>query len=416
MDVSSQLTDSVYIAIWNDIASGGKPFWILLSLVLLFYFKDEVKKVLTLFIDILTFRANKKTKKYKQSDLKNHQLFKDLDYWLSTGIEAIHLISNDHSNNIDYIKGKEKIAKDVIKVEFETLKESFTKFINETDFDNIDYEVCFQYLMDTITKSKITQIHKLLKLGVPKKFLEKYEVFSKVGYKILMDSLKLLYQQNMDLDVPTRMYLSLSNIDGYLNICFNSISDTINSINGDLIGEEYDGHILGRKRSHILKPPSTQNTLAAIDKCHEILKMFNSSRVSVVKLHNIEKDDYTTGFHSCVYEVVANGVVSMLEKMQYVSNADNSQVLTILKRRQNIAVDITKFTKDKAQTLLDRGIVAVIMSPIFNANKLDGILCLDYFSLEDFNKIIKMEKFDEKLNESAELLSPYIIYPKDFKY
>ena len=416
MDVSSQLTDSVYITIWNDIASGGKPFWILLSLILLFYFKDEVKKFLTLFIDILTFRAHKKTKKYKQSDLKNHQLFRDLDYWLTTGIEAIHLMSKDHTNDFDYVKGKEKIAKDVIKVEFETLKESFTKFINETDFDNIDYEVCYQYLMDTITKAKITQIHKLLKLGVPKKFLEKYEVFSKIGYKILMDSLKLLYQQNMDLDVPTRMYLSLSNIDGYLNICFNSISDTINSINGDLIGEEYDGRILGRKRGHILKPPSTQNALSAMDKCHEILKMFNSARVSVVKLHNIEKDDYTTGFHSCVYEVVANGVVSMLEKMQYVSNADNSQVLTILKRRQNIAVDITKFTKDKAQTLLDRGIVAVIMSPIFNANKLDGILCLDYFSLEDFNKVIKMEKFDEKLNESAELLSPYIIYPKDFKY
>ena len=269
MDVSSQLTDNVYITVWNDIASGGKPFWILLSLILLFYFKDEVKKFLSSLIDILTFKAHKKSIKHTQSDLKKHQLFKDLDYWLTTGIEAIHLVSNDHSDDSEYIKAKEKIAKDVIKVEFETLKESFTTFINETDFNNIDYEVCYQYLLDTFTKCKITQIHKLLKMGVPKKFLEKYEIFSKIGYRILLDALKILYQQNVDLDIPSRMYLTLSNVDGYLNICFNSISEAINSINGDLIGEEYNGRVLGKKRNQLLKPPSTQNTMAALDKLNE---------------------------------------------------------------------------------------------------------------------------------------------------
>lgn len=416
MDVNAQLTDNAYIAIWNDIANGGTPFWVLLSLLILFYFKDEIKKLFSLFINILIGKVTRKVKSYKQSDLKKHQLFKDLDYWLTTGIDAIHLTNSYHDKDIDYIKGKEQIAKDVARIKFETIKETFTSFINDNDFNNIDYEVAHQYLLDTITKTKISEIHRMLKAGIPNKFIEKYEVFCENGNKIVLDSIKLLYQKDINFDVPTRVYISLSNIDGYLNISFNSIAETINSINGDLIGEEYNGHILGHKKKHILRPPSTQNNMAALDKLSDILKEFQSARASVSKIYGIENDDYTTGYHSCVYEVVSKGVMPELENIQSIPNNLDSNVMLILSRYENIAVDISKFSKEKAQSLLDRGVVAVILSPIFNNNKLDGILSLDYFSLEDFNKVVKMNNFDEKLNDYSNILASYIIYPNDYKF
>ena len=414
--MTPELTENAYLTIWHDIAQGGTPFWVLLTLFLIWIFKEQINKLIGVIINLFSKKFSHKTKFYKSSDLKKHQLFKDLDYWLKTGIEAIHLTNNGLETDEEYIKGKEEIAKDVVRIKFEVIKESFTTFINETDFDNIDYEVAHQYLLDTITKIKITEMHEMLKAGIPSKFLEKYNVFSKIGNKILLDSVKLLYQKDIDFSVPTRMYLSLSNIDGYLNISFNSIAESINSINGDLKGEEYHGHILGRNHKGILKPPSTQNNMAAIEKLNDILKTFNASRATISKLYNMKDDDITSGQHSCIYEAVGHGITSVLEIIQDIPNNIDPNVMVILNRGENIAVDISKFSKERAQSFLDRGAVAIIMSPIYNGNKLDGVLCLDYFSLDDFERIIEMDKFDEHLYKCADSVSPYIIYPENYKF
>lgn len=414
--MTPELTENAYLTIWHDIAQGGTPFWVLLTLFLIWVFKDQINKLIGVIINLFSKKFSHKTKFYKSSDLKKHQLFKDLDYWLKTGIEAIHLTNNGHENDEEYIKGKEEIAKDVARIKFEVIKESLTTFINENDFDNIDYEVAHQYLLDTITKIKITEMHEMLKAGIPSKFLEKYNVFSKIGNKILLDSIKLLYQKDIDFSVPTRIYLSLSNIDGFLNISFNSIADSINSINGDLKGEEYHGHILGRNHKDILKPPSTQNNMAALEKLNDILKTFNASRATISKLYNMKDDDITSGQHSCIYEVVGHGITSVLEIIQDIPNNIDPNVMVILNRGENIAVDISKFSKERAQSFLDRGAVAIIMSPIYNGDKLDGVLCLDYFSLDDFEKIIEMDKFDEHLYKYADSVSPYIIYPENYKF
>lgn len=414
--MTPEITENAYLTIWNDIAQGGTPFWVLLTLFLIWIFKDQISKLIGVIINLFSDRFSHKRKFYKSSDLKKHQIFKDLDYWLKTGIEAIHLTNNGHETDEEYIKGKEEIAKDVARIKFEVIKESLTTFINETDFDNIDYEVAHQYLLDTITKIKITEMHEMLKAGIPSKFLEKYNVFSKIGNKILLDSIKLLYQKDLDFSVPTRMYLSLSNIDGYLNISFNSIADSINSINGDLKGEEYHGHILGRNHKGILKPPSTQNNMAALEKLNDILKTFNASRATISKLYNMKDGDITSGQHSCIYEALGHGITSVLEIIQDVPNNIDPNVMVILNRGENIAVDISKFSKERAQSFLDRGAVAIIMSPIYNGNKLDGVLCLDYFSLDDFERIIEMDNFDEHLYKCADSVSPYIIYPENYKF
>ena len=179
--MTPEITENAYLTIWNDIAQGGTPFWVLLTLFLIWIFKDQISKLIGVIINLFSDRFSHKRKFYKSSDLKKHQLFKDLDYWLKTGIEAIHLTNNGHDTDEEYIKGKEEIAKDVVRIKFEVIKEGFTTFINETDFDNIDYEVAHQYLLDTITKIKITEMHEMLKAGIPSKFLEKSFLINSVG-------------------------------------------------------------------------------------------------------------------------------------------------------------------------------------------------------------------------------------------
>ena len=152
------------------------------------------------------------------------------------------------------------------------------------------------------------------------------------------------------------------------------------------------------------------------EKLNDILKTFNASRATISKLYNMKDDDITSGQHSCIYEVVGHGITSVLEIIQDIPNNIDPNVMIILNRGENIAVDISKFSKERAQSFLDRGAVAIIMSPIYNGDKLDGVLCLDYFSLDDFEKIIEMDKFDEHLYKYADSVSPYIIYPENYKF
>ena len=125
--MTPEITENAYLTIWNDIAQGGTPFWVLLTLFLIWIFKDQINKLIGVIINLFSDRFSHKRKFYKSSDLKKHQLFKDLDYWLKTGIEAIHLTNNFKDNckkeNGILIKG----TREDICVTKEQLKEMMVK-------------------------------------------------------------------------------------------------------------------------------------------------------------------------------------------------------------------------------------------------------------------------------------------------
>ena len=63
-----------------------------------------------------------------------------------------------------------------------------------------------------------------------------------------------------------------------------------------------------------------------------------------------------------------------------------------------------------------RGVKAIIIAPIYNDNKIDGALSIDFISVENFEELVKNKDLDKRLKEYCEMLSTYIQYPADFKF
>ena len=113
--------DSGWLVIWQDIKNGGTPLWIFLFLSILMLFKPYVIKMMEFIGNIIYLRAKQQTKEYTIEDLKSHQLFKNLDFWLSVGIKTLKLVNvkyygldRFHKETEEYQRAKEEIAKDVL--------------------------------------------------------------------------------------------------------------------------------------------------------------------------------------------------------------------------------------------------------------------------------------------------------------
>ena len=52
----------------------------------------------------------------------------------------------------------------------------------------------------------------------------------------------------------------------------------------------------------------------------------------------------------------------------------------------------------------------------FLSQKIDGVLCVDFISIEKFNMAINDHDLDEKLQKYAQSFAPYIIYPDGYKF
>ena len=73
--MTPEITENAYLTIWHDIAQGGTPFWVLLTLMIIWIFKDQISKLFSSLIGVFSKKFSHKSKFYKSSDLKKHQLF-----------------------------------------------------------------------------------------------------------------------------------------------------------------------------------------------------------------------------------------------------------------------------------------------------------------------------------------------------
>ena len=165
------LNDDSIITIWSDIKDFGTSYWAFLIIFILVYFKEPIVQLCKVLINKLSNKHKEFV--YTKKDLLRHPIFKDLDYWLNIGIKALRLKNNLHPEEEDYINNKEKMAKEVIRIKYETTRESLKTFIEETDIDNLDSDVACSYLMDCLTKNSITQKQRFIERGISPKFLNK---------------------------------------------------------------------------------------------------------------------------------------------------------------------------------------------------------------------------------------------------
>jgi hypothetical protein len=140
---------------------------------------------------------------------------------------------------------------------------------------------------------------------------------------------------------------------------------------------------------------------------------FNANRVSVLKYYD---DADGTLYHSTVYECCDVGILPILTDNQKIPTTMEGEALTMLKNGTVIAADISKFNNAIASRLSDRGSVAVILVPMFEHEKFTGIILLDYFSLEKFEKSKMVVDMDNVLTQFSQQLVPFISYPSNYNF
>ena len=402
--------DSGWIIIWNDIKDFGPSFWVFLLIFILVYFKEPIVQLMKIIINKLF--SKKEELNYSKKDIIKHPIFKDLDYWLNVGMQAIRLRNNFHPEAEDYVNNKERMAKEVIRIKYETTKETLLTFIEENDIDNLDSEVACQYLMDSLTKNSITQKQRFIERGISPKFLNKFYLITDMTEKSIFSAIKNFFIRGCGLNTASKMYVALNTLDGYLNVIFNNLMETIDNINGDLKDELFDGEPMCKSYHSTLKPPHPTYPMIVKDKLDEVLRDLNGSRAMICKYFTKDGEHY----HSAVYESTIVGVTSEISNVQMISDDREKNILNIMKTNGNIAANISKFGANTIERFNSRGVKGIIIAPIYNEGKIDGALSIDYISDEKFEMVSEMSNLDDKLKQYTEMFSSYIVYPVNYKF
>lgn len=399
------------ISIWNDIKAGGTSFYIFFVLFNLTFFKEQWINAIKYIFNKIFAKEHRAT--YTKKDLIKHPIFNDLDYWLNLGIDALHIKENLHPEEDDYINNKERMAKEVIRIKYETMKEALKTFVQETDIDNLDNDVACAYLMDMLVKENIAQKRKFNERGIPQKFLNKLYMISDISKKIIYNAIKNFFSNNCNSTTATKMYMAFNTLDGYLNVVFNDLCETMSTINGDLKTEIFDGKPMGTvSKVKMLRPPHPTYPMIVKEKLDMVLQDLNGSRAMICKYFKKDGEHY----HSAVYESTIIGVTSEIANIQMISDDQEKNVLNIMEESGTIAADISKFNATTIERFNTRGVKGIILVPIYNEEKIDGTLSIDYISIEKFENAIKDKNLDKKLKEYAESFANYIQYPANYEF
>jgi len=415
------MEQSTLLVLWNDVKNGGTSLYILCFFVLMYFLKPYVQNILTFFGNLIKGKVEKKTKEYTVQDVKNHPIFKDLDFWLDVGIKSLKMNNINinypltriaHKESEDYLKAKEEIAKDILTIKFTTIKEYLQMFLEENPLENIDLDSIRAHFEKYVAKCEIKQYNKMTEAKIPEEFLKKYYIYERMALDLLKNNMTgVLSERAFDLSPISRIYLALTALNNYLAESYNTMLFAVFTINGDLNGTEYKGNIIGKKKQEILQPPNSTLVMPAREKLAKMLYEFGASRVILLKYFEKNKELY----HSAVYEVCARGVTSVLESLQHVSSMSELDTINILKNNTIISVEISKFNNHLMERLSARGDNAIVLVPVIDDNNLIGLLVLDYISVEEFNAR-HMDRHDKKLKEYAKDLVPYITYPEDYQF
>ncbi len=417
-----ELNNSTILAIWNDVKQGGIPLLVMTFIALLLFIKPYTHNILTFLGNLITLKFGKKSKSYTLQDIKNHQIFKDLNFWLEMGIDSINLnnthvgfpFSSRHKEADDYVKAKEQIAKDVLRIKFTVVKEYLETLIKDNDLEKIDLESAKRYVEEYLNKCQIKQYNQMKEIKIPEPFLKKYFVYEQMALEFLNQTINsYLDEKSFDLDILTRIYLIFNALNTYLADTYNTMLSSVAAINGDLNGCDYKGKIIGEKREEIIQPPHSSYTYSCREELKKVMTEFGASRCYLMKYYTNSKNE---DVHSTVYEVCDVGIMPMINKVQNIANNMESEVLAMLKNGTVISVDISKFNNFVSKRLTERGINAIILTPVFGGNEFSGVLALDYLSINEYEAHKNIENMDEKLKNYAAELSTFLTYPDDYKF
>lgn len=379
-------------------------FLILLTCLYMAYRRP--KEAWKLLKSTFTFKMFSKHRIISKEDLKNHQFFKDIQFYIDCKIDQLY--NQETFRTFD--RAKLLMAHDLLMIKMKDAQKWVTSFINDTDFD--DPYINLQSLLKIrIEKHNANIWNEFKKLDIPPLFIEKFIEVSKIHAEYLSLTLDSILSDQLPLSVYEKVSVMLGLISQYYTTIILRMRDVIQSINGDLKGLVYRGHVVGGNDYRCYPVPSREYIPIVEKRLQELSLSTRSKRVAIYVLHDFVGDDYLRGYFSKIYEYEAVGFTSLISKFQYKPAILLAEILSSLKQHQGISLSVNELNEVATKALLDSGIVGVMVYPIFLYDKLRGFLALEYNSIEVFNHVNK-DEIMESLKKYASLLNIYLDYTK----
>jgi len=377
--------------VWKDMVA--TPWGACLGLIILFVvmFKEDIRSFIHAYADSKTSGVRNSVT-YTKNDVINHPIFRDLDYWLTNGIDLV---------KIEKSYAKELIMKDLLRIKFTVIKEILTKLVNDNSIEHCSIQELKDDIRNTLRDIDAQKVIGWRNNGIPEVFIRKYIVLHQLGQELSFNTMRVFLSEEVCADNYTRMYLVLSIFEAQLsNIYANAVSTAL-SLNGDLNGIIYKGVIIGSKGTMYAMDTPVHKELIE-DKLSDILVRNHASRAAIFMFHDYPGLDPFDGKYSMVYECCAPGISEEKKNTQYMSCSLLSDYEDpfnkgdiIIKRTNELSYGISK-------VLSDRGSEVVATYSLKDGSRLKGFICLEWNYYDKFKTNVKTDMLKKDFISCAE--------------
>ena len=374
-------------------------------LFILGIYKERVKIVAAIKL-LPIFRK----KSIKLPDILNHQLFKDLDFYVKEKIFQAY--DPELNTKIDPVKME--IARDFLLIKFQNSLTWLYEFFCKTDFED-PYLNIRSLFIHRYEKNLAIQYSLYKEQGIPPLFIEKFVEVTKPSSDYVLHSIHDLLSEKIPLTIYEKLYMALGNLSSYFSTLLLDMKDVITCINGDLRGQIYNGKIVGGNNYKIYPVPDRSYIPRVEQKLEALCLQLNGCRSSVCVFHDVNKDDYFDGLFSKIYEYENLGFKPAISELQYKSNSLLLEFLPKLKQHEGCKGILTNVNEHLQTIMIHCGVIAFYAYPLFNDNQLKGFLLVTFNNMENYKDLDEEETF-EILKNTGFLLNHYITYEKGLNY
>lgn len=417
MTGNADLNGDFLALLWKSIQNGGTEFWIFMVIFILLIFRNDIPAMVKglwsgicwFFENIVLLRIiNKKPYNYKnvynKETLLNHQIFKDLQYWLTVGVNNIKISDNE---------AKEAIAKSIFTIYAKSAQSILHEFLNSNNLEDLSNDELKSAFKRELEIHSANVISLAREDGIPELFLQKYFMVSEGFQSLKNAAIDSILSNDFAVDNFVKMNMIFTILGGTLSNVFHNLASTVKSINGDLNGLVYKHYIIGYKKGAIISAPEGVDVEVVNAKLKDFMYTLNGSRAYIYKF--LPYEEFYSGYHSCVYEVVNAGISRERQKLQKIHNTflqvpDESDKGVMIRLR----AEMDELLNER---LSQRGIFALSHILLFNGKeKADGMLVVNWNSKDAYEQALKDGKIESTMKFYGDLLESYIKYPQDYQF
>ena len=377
--------------VWKDMLA--TPWGALLGLIILFLvmFREELKGFIQSYTESRVHGVSDKLD-YTKQDVIHHPIFRDLEYWITCGIDLV---------KIEKSYAKELIMKDLLRIKFSVIKDKLLALVNDPALNNYTISELKAIIHDMLRDIDTQRIIGWRNNGIPEIFIKKYVILHQLGKELTYNTIKVFLSEEVGATNYTRIYLILSILEAQLsNIYANAVSTAL-SLNGDLNGTIYKGVIIGSTSNMYAMDTPIHKELVE-DKLRDILIKNYASRASVIMFHDYPGKDPFDGKFSMVYEQCAPGVSEERKAVQYMPCSLLVDYVDSFNNKEMLVKKASELTYGLNRLFLSRGTEMVATYPLKDDSTLKGFISIEWNYYERFKSGVKLDVLNKDLISCAE--------------